>query len=281
MIHIVSCTWRCCCNHLQVQLKVWGLPPNRAWMWQASVFLGHLPPMAVDKHTTCTNEERAVWPVRRAPESGFCRWHLCFKRQGLELRRSELLVNKVSLMRWGPTPVAHPNPQAGVNRCEDVNQEIIIKLSSSSPFTTSIATTATRSRSHIKTVGKDLGSWFHLLGCRKQVKPHHTKQKAMVGASSQDSKRTSGLLWWWVAFYQDNFLAACSWRPVENLHVVYLGFLVLQTNSGYWNEDYPGSSHGQTENIAIGAQGQLFAKDPRAYWILRYCQIVHCACVEL
>ena len=82
----------------------------------------------------------------------------------------------------------------GVNCCEaDVNQEIIIKLSSS-PFTTSIATTVTRSRSHIKTVGKDLGSWFHLLGCRKQVKPHHTEQKAMPGASSQDSKRTSGLL---------------------------------------------------------------------------------------
>lgn len=195
MLYIVLCTWRCCCDHLQVQLRVWGLPPNRAWMWQASVFLGHLPPMAVDKHTTCTNEERGVWPLQRAPESGFCRWHLSFKRQGLELRRSELLGNKVSPMRWGPTPVAHPNPQARGNRCEaDVNQEIIIKLSSSSPFTTSIATTATRSRSHIKTVGKDLGSWFHLLGCRKQVKPHHTKQKAMVGASSQDSLVMSCLL---------------------------------------------------------------------------------------
>ena len=220
-------------------------------------------------------------PTRSGSVNQAWRWHLSFKRQGLELRRSELLVNKVSPLRWGPTPVAHPNPQARGkslwSRCESGNHNQVVLVIT----IPSIATTATRSRSHIKTVGKDLGWWFHLLGCRKQVKPHDTKQKAMVGASSQDSKRTSGLLWWWVACYQDNFLAACSWRPVENLHVVYLGFLVLQTNSGYWNEDYPGSSQGQTENIAIGAQGQLFAKDPRAYWIPRYCQIVHCACVEL
>ena len=51
--------------------------------------------------------------------------------------------------------------------------------------------------------------------------------QASAWGQSQDSKFTGGLLWWWVAC-QDNFLAACSWRPVENLHVVYLGFLVLQ-----------------------------------------------------
>lgn len=105
-----------------LDLKVSGMDSTRLdgpdmddATYKASVFLGHLPPMAVDKHTTCTNED---WNYDD-PSCWATKFPLCGEGQ----RQSPIQIH----------------------------------------------------RSHIKTVGKD------------------------------------------------NFLAACSWRPVENLHVVNFG----------------------------------------------------------